>query len=195
MDAKEEILGAALALTAENGGDLSRVTLRAVSERANTSLGLISYHFGSKSSLMAACAERIINGVIDQFCEMRDSMQNVPPHEKLRRLGELTFSYLFQQEAVSRMSILQDIQRPNENSNTVRTFEAFLPLVAACRPDMGDSAARAATWSLIVQMQQAFLQSEHLRLTTGVNLADAKARSDFHAAIVEAVLGNRSNGK
>lgn len=188
MDAKERILEAALALAEESEGSLERIRLRAVCERANVSVGLVNYHFGSRDGLLAACAERIVNGVIDRFGEMRDSMEDELPREKLRRLGELTLSYLFDHEAISRISILHDIEDPGCTSNTVRTFEVFLPLVAACRPDMEDDAVRAATWSLIVQMQQAFLQSKHLQLTLGIDMSDPIARSRFHAAMLENVL-------
>lgn len=189
MKAKEKILEAALSIAAENDGDLQAVTIRAVCERAGAGLGLVSYHYGGKDGLLTACADRIVNSVIDRFEAMRDSMADVCAREKLQTLGEMTLSYLFSNPAVSRMSIIHDIESPGPGSNTVRTFEAFLPLVAACRPDMNESDARAAAWSLIVQMQQAFLQSEHLRLALGTDLNNAEERSRFHTSIVEAVLG------
>lgn len=189
MGAKENILNAALELVREQGGDLRSLTMRAVCERAHVGLGLISYHYGGKDGLMAACSEAIVNDVIDGFEKYRDKMSDISPREKLRLLGWMTLCYLFDHEAVSRASILQDMQHPSEDSNTVRTFRAFVPLVAACRPSWDDDAVRAAAWSLIVQMQQAFMQCEHLRAAVGADLRDPEQRRAFHDAVQKKVLG------
>lgn len=188
MGTREDILTAALELVHEQGEDLSSLTVRSVCERANVGIGLVSYHFGGKDGLIAACSQAIVNDIIDVFEERRDAMGSATPREKLRSLGWLTLSYLFDHEAVSRTSILQDMQHPGEDSNTVRTFRAFVPLVAACRPDWDENAVRAAAWSLIVQMQQAFMQCEHLRMTTGTDLRDIGQRQAYHDTILRGIL-------
>jgi hypothetical protein len=47
----------------------------------------------------------------------------------------MTLDFLFEHSAVSRISVLRDMQTPKANDNTHRTYAAYLPLVAACRPD------------------------------------------------------------
>lgn len=189
MDGKKEILNAALELVREQGGDLGSLTMRAVCDRAHVALGLVSYHFGGKDGLIAACSEAIVNDVIDGFEGYRDKIIDVPPREKLRMLGWMTLSYLFDHEAISRASILQDMQHPTQDSNTVRTFRAFVPLMAACRPDWDEDAVRAAAWSLVVQMQQAFLQCEHLRIAIGTDLRERAQREAYHDTVLQKVLG------
>lgn len=81
---------------------------------------------------------------------------------------------------ISKISVLTDMQSPKENDNTYRTYAAYLPLVAACRPDLDEAAIRRKTLYLITVMQQMFLRYEIISQTLGIDLRKRENRKNFH---------------
>lgn len=77
---RELILKAARELLAAQG--TSRVTLRAVAERAGVQPPLVNYHFGSKDELFSAVIEEVISGLHDRIVSITDEAG--PPEERLR---------------------------------------------------------------------------------------------------------------
>lgn len=183
MDTRQRILEAATVLL-ESESDPDKVTIRAVAAQAGIAVGLINYHFGSRDNLMAACAEVLINRVVARFEQIRNDDTAEDPFEKLQKLGDLTFTFLFEHEALSRLSVLTDARSPKERDNTDRTTQAFLPLVRACRPDLDDEQAYAKTFALISSMQSAFLRKDAL-VQKGIDLEDPQQRAAFHKQILE----------
>lgn len=186
MDKKQRILAATMELLEEK--DPSEVTIREISRKAETALGLVSYYFGSREKLIEECVEKIINGIVDRFTAIREEAKDLPPEEKLAVLGELTLTFLFEHEAISRISIETDMHRPRLDDNTHRTFAAFRPLVKACRPDLSEEALSAKTFALISTMQSTFMRSRVLLATEGLDLRNDRVRSAYHRSIL-AILG------
>lgn len=185
MDSKEEIVKATIDLINERGENVAEITVRDICKRANVGLGLINYHFGNKDKLIEFCVERIINGIVAQFAEIRQKTEDLPPFEKLEYLGNLTLDFLFDHYTVSRISVLTDMHTPKQNDNTHRTYLAFLPLVSACRPDLDESSVARKTFCLITCMQQAFLRNEFIFATQGINLKIPEERHAFHKKMLE----------
>ena len=187
IDSKTAILQAAEELMDENGDRLEDITVREICRRANVGLGLVNYYFGSKEALIAQCVERKIQAVVAAFQNLREQDQR-PPFETLEYCGELTFDFLFAHETLSRISILSDMQHPKEYDNTHRTFEAYLPLVAACRPDWDEQTVREKTFSLITVMQQAFLRRNVVHTMLGMDLNNPEQRRTFHTKYLRDLL-------
>ena len=82
----------------------------------------------------------------------------------------MTLDFLFEHYAVSKISILTDMQSPKEGDNTYRTYAAYLPIVAACRPDLDEAAIKRKTLYLITVMQQMFLRYEIISQILGIDL-------------------------
>ena len=184
MGGRQAILDAAAEIMREGSGTPDAVTMRAVCERAGVGLGLVNYHFRSKDKLIEACTEEVVRGVVSRFREIQEEMADTAPREKLSMLGQLCLDFLFDNEALCRISIISDVRRPSPSSNTVRTWQAFVPLVAECRPDLADAAVKRITWSLVMQMQQAFVQCDVLKEMLGIDLRDAEQRAAFHNEVV-----------
>ena len=169
MDNKEAIIQATIKLIEEKGEHLEEVTVREICKKAGVGLGLVNYHFGNKDKLIEQCIERMINGTVEHFQSIREKTDGFTPFEKLEYLGNMTLDFLFEHYAVSKISVLTDMQSPKENDNTYRTYTAYLPLVAACRPDLDEAAIKRKTLYLITVMQQTFLRyeiiSRHWELT------------------------------
>lgn len=100
----------------------------------------------------------------------------------------MTLDFLFEQYAVSKISVLADMQTPKDNDNTSRTYAAYLPLVAACRPDLDEAAIKRKTLYLITIMQQMFLRYEVLSRTLEIDLRKRETRRAFHTQVLHDIL-------
>ena len=188
MDSKEAIINATTALIEENGEHLEAITVRDICKKAGVGLGLVNYHFGNKEKLIEQCVELMINGIVENFQSIREKTAGLTPFEKLEYLGNMTLDFLFEHYAISKISILSDMQMPKDNDNTNRTYAAYLPLVAACRPDLDESTVKRKTLSLIMVMQQMFLRYETISQTLGVDLKERENRMAFHRQILHDIL-------
>ena len=117
MDNKEAIIQATIKLIEEKGEHLEEVTVREICKRAGVGLGLVNYHFGNKDKLIEQCIERMINGTVEHFQNIREKTDGFTPFEKLEYLGNMTLDFLFEHYAVSKISILTDMQSPKEGDN------------------------------------------------------------------------------
>jgi len=189
MDNREAIIQSTIKLINDKGGKIDSITIREICSRANVGLGLVNYHFGNKDKLIELCVEQIVNGIVEQFELIQEKTVGLTPFEKLDYLGNMTLSFLFEHAAVSRISILTDMNAPKEDDNTHRTYHAYLPLVAACRPDWDKATLERKTFCLIATMQQLFLRHKLILQIFGVDLTDPEARKMFHTKIVHDIIG------
>lgn len=188
MDNKEAIIKATIELIEENGEYLEEITVREICKRADVGLGLVNYHFGNKDKLIEQCVERMINGIVEQFQNIRGKTQGLTPFEKLDYLGNMTLDFLFEHYSVSKISVLTDMQTPKDNDNTGRTYAAYLPLVADCRPDLDEATVKRKTFYLITVMQQIFLRHKVISQTLGIDLSERKNRKIFHTQVLHDIL-------
>lgn len=189
MNHKESIIKATIALIEEKGENIDAITMREICKKAEVGLGLINYYFENKDKLIAICVEKIINGIVDKFTAIREQTKDCAPYEKLDHLGYMTLNFLFDHYAIAKISMMIDMRTPKENDNTHRTYLAFLPLVAACRPDWDSDKIKRVTYCLITTMQQAFLRHEIILATYGVDLKNPEERKKYHRQILKDILG------
>lgn len=102
----------------------------------------------------------------------------------------MTLTFLFEHQAVSRISMLSDMRFPKEDDNTQRTVCAFIPHVSACRPDWDEEKVRQVTFCLISSMQSAFLRHEIIRKMRGINLKEPEERKAFHTEMLKNLIGD-----
>ncbi len=188
MDNKEQIIQATIALINEKGENVNAITMREICKKAKVGLGLINYYFDNKDKLIDLCVEKIINGIIDKFNIIQKQTKELTPYERLVCLGNLTFSFLFEHYAISKISIITDMRTPKENDNTHRTYLAFLPLIAACRPNWDYSKVKRVTYCLVTSMQQSFIRHEIIFLTYGIDLKNSEERKKYHIQILKDLL-------
>lgn len=186
---KETIIQATIDLINEKGEQMNDITVREICQKANVGLGLVNYHFGNKDKLIELCVERIVNGIVDTFRSIREKTEGLTPFEKLDYLGNMTLTFLFEHYAVSKTSILTDMNMPKENDNTHRTYFAYLPLVSACRPDWDKATLERRTFYLITVMQQSFLRHKVILQLYGIDLTNPEERRAFHMEILHDILG------
>ena len=83
MDNKEAIIQATMELIEENGEHPEEITVRAICKRAGVGLGLVNYHLGNKEKLIEQCIERMINGIVEDFQNIREKTDRLTPFDKL----------------------------------------------------------------------------------------------------------------
>lgn len=188
MDNKEAIIQATIELIEEKGEHLNEITVREICKKAGVGLGLVNYHFGNKDKLIEICVEHMINGIVENFQHIREETQGLTPFEKLEHLGNMTLDFLFEHYAVSKISIFTDMQTPKDNDNTNRTYMAYLPLVAACRPDWNESTVNRKTFCLITVMQQMFLRYDTVSKLMDIDLTKQENRKVWHTQILHDIL-------
>ena len=188
MDNKEKIIQSTIKLIEENGEHLEEITVREICKRADVGLGLVNYHFKNKDNLIEICVERMINEVVENFQHIREKTEGLTPFEKLEYLGNMTLDFLFEHYAVSRISVLTDMQMPKGNDNTNRTYAAYLPLVAACCPDLDEQSVRRKTFCLITVMQQTFLRNDTVSKQMGIDLRKKENRKVWNTQILHDIL-------
>lgn len=188
MDNKEKIMQATIDLINEKGEQMNGITIREICKKANVGLGLVNYHFGNKDKLIELCVERIVNGIVDAFYSIQEKTEQLTAFEKLDYLGNMTFTFLFEHDAVSKISILADMHAPKEDDNTHRTYLAYLPLMYACRPDWDKETLERKTFYLITIMQQSFLRHKVIKQLYGIDLTVPEERKTFHLAILHDIL-------
>ena len=100
----------------------------------------------------------------------------------------MTLDFLFEYYAISKISVLTDMQSPKENDNTDRAYAAYLPLVAACCPDLDEAAIKRKTLYLITVMQQMFLRYKIISQILGIDLRQKENRKNFHTQVLHDIL-------
>ena len=188
MDTKETIIQATMELIEEKGEHLDEITVREICKRADVGLGLVNYHFGNKDKLIELCVERMINGIVENFQHIREKTEGFTPFEKLEYLGNMTLDFLFEHYAASKISVITDMQTPKNSDNTNRTYSAYLPLVAACRPDLDELSIKRKTFCLITVMQQMFLRYDTVSKMLGIDLTKKENRRAWHTQILHDIL-------
>lgn len=61
---KEAIIAATIDLIVNSDGNIDEITTRIIAYKANTSVGLINYHYQTKDNLIEICVQQIIGNVI-----------------------------------------------------------------------------------------------------------------------------------
>ncbi|MDK2952449.1 MAG: hypothetical protein PWQ77_2114, partial [Kosmotogales bacterium] len=116
---KENIIEVTTELIRQSEGDINDITIRMIAEKANVGTGLINYHFQSKENLITLCVQRIIGNIVMKFSPLDRYYQN--DRERLTDWAIQVFDFLFENKAISRISILGDLSDYSVDSNSVKT--------------------------------------------------------------------------
>lgn len=182
---KEQIINTTIELIQEHNGDVSKITIRKISERANVGLGLINYHFGSKENLIIDCVQRIINNVVMCFstnkkeCAVSEELSDL---DKLANWAKQVFNFLFENHAISRISILGDMQNYCADSNSVNTQKGF---AMALSHISNESTRRLLVFVLTSAIQVAFLSGSSSKEIIGYDLYVKEERDLYIDMIVK----------
>lgn len=182
---KEKIIDVTTALIEANDGNADHVTARMIAAEANVGLGLINYHFGSKEQLIAICVQRIIGEVISNFDAGKEYSTD---SERLTAWAIHVFDFLFEHPAISKISILSDLQDYQLKSNSVFTQIGFK---GALRDDMSETNKAFLSFILTASMQVAFLGSETVKELLGYDFSQSADRAKYIEKLISVILKDK----
>lgn len=170
---KNRIIEVTTELIEKHNGNIKDITARMIATKADVGLGLINYHFGSKEKLITECVQRIIGKVVTEFQMMN---QYETDKERLMDCATNVFNFLFEHSAISRISILGDLQNYTENCNSVLTQRGFS---LSLRNDISNEDKSMFVFILTVAMQAAFLGSETIKQLLGYDFTKTEDRATY----------------
>ena len=182
---KEVIIDVTTELIQENNGNITKITSRKIAERAGVGLGLINYHFGSKDNLITICVQRIINNVVMCFAPDKknyNEKDGLDDKERLADWAKQVYDFLFDNYAISKISILGDMQNYQAKSNSVYTQMGFS---MAIRNDIGEENKKLLAFILTSTMQVAFLSGTSYKEILGYDLTIKSERDRYIDRLVE----------
>ncbi len=182
-ETRARIRGAAIELIGETAGDVERLSVRAIAERAGVGVGLINHYFGSKENLVEVCVEAVIAAMIGAF--RPDVAGCRTPAEETARVARLVMDFLMDNPGISRISILSDMKRPKAMDNTMRTV---LGLGRRLSGGEMTAAQKEKAFMVVAAMQSAFLRRDVLKESLGVDFYDKAQRDAYLGRLIEGVL-------
>ena len=121
-EVKEKIIKTTISLITESDGYVENINTRTIAEKAQVGVGLINYHFQTKDNLIEICVERMIGKVIAAFAPTNPERT---PLGMLKYSAKLVFTFLIENQALSRISILSDYKNPDKADNTIKSAMGF----------------------------------------------------------------------
>jgi len=187
-DVKENIISVTTDLIEQSNGNIKNITARAIAEKAGVGLGLINYHFGSKDNLVATCVQRIIGKVIMGFSTEKEYAND---KERLTAWAIYVFDFLFEHPAISRVSILGDLQNYTIKCNSVYSQKGFM---LALTKDIEDKDKPLLSFILTAAMQTAFLSGTAAKELLGYDFMKQTDRIAFIKKLVTAIFDDNRKG-
>jgi AcrR family transcriptional regulator len=169
-------------------GDVRKVTMRDIADRAKVGLGLINYHFKTKEDLMRLAIRTFMNRVIGDWAKSRVIAPSSDPAENLRNeLAEVS-GFLAIHPRISRISILFDLESPEPGDNSARSISSLVPAIAATigegQAEASPTRAHEIATLIVGAMQHVFLRSPE-----GREFFDTEWRQRWIEGIVGLVAG------
>ncbi len=186
----ELILNTTESLILESDGDVERVTIRQIAERASVSVGLVNYYFTSKTRLIEACVQRMIGGVVGSFVPQLP--QDASKAERLGKVAAQVADYLDGHPQISRISILGDFNEPGARDNTIKTAIGFSKTVLR---DVEDPDAMIRSFCLAAILQSVFLRKDMLKESIGVDWNSSAERESFFLRVSGWLLSGQSESR
>ena len=157
---KELLMDVTIDLINEAHGEVEKVTIRDIAGRSGVSVGLIHYHFGNKDSLITACVQRIIGGVVTSFRPDMGVGEGLPPLEagkaRLIKAAQEVFEFMLAHKSITRISVLGDYQDYGDAANSHYSLEGFSHIIGDAIQD--EQEKRRIAFALICAMQVSFLR-------------------------------------
>jgi len=187
-DVKENIISVTTELIEQSNGNIKNITARAIAEKAGVGLGLINYHFGSKDNLVATCVQRIIGKVIMGFSTEKEYAND---KERVTAWAIYVFDFLFEHPAISRISILGDLQNYTIKCNSVYSQKGFM---LALTKDIEDKDKPLLSFILTAAMQTAFLSGTAAKELLGYDFMKQTDRIAFIKKLVTTIFDDNRKG-
>lgn len=157
--------------TENNTNDVSEITSRKITERAQINLSTINYHFGSKDELLTTAVNKLIRDTADVYFQSTNSIEK-SPRDKLRdflvNICDIVVSYKKYTKEIMPYILL--------NEEFTQAIEV-LPLVKEClNKNRSEEECKIISYELISFMQLIFYRSDTFKTFAGINIMNKKER-------------------
>lgn len=176
---KELIITTTIDMIKGTNNDPTLITIRDISREAGIAVSQINYHFQSKENLIASCVQRMITDIIALYDHNLSALKDMDDFDKLKYMANLTYSFLYENENLARISILTDHKSASRKDNTNQTVNAYLPLVEKICKTRNLENARLKTMLLVLALQGIFLRTDIINDELNIDLRNPKDRKDF----------------
>ena len=176
---KKHIIEITTELLNRYNGDTKKLTSRLIAEKADIGLGSINYFFGSKEKLITECIQRIINKMLKGFAsDLTDlpKTDGLTDKDRLISWASQTFNFLFENQAIAGISILNDMQNYSADTNSVYTQKGF---AFALKGNKSGETKKLLVFILVSAMQAAFLAKNDAKEIIGYDLYSKPERDRF----------------
>lgn len=154
--------------------DISEITSRKITKRANVNLSTINYYFNSKDELINIAVNKLIGDTADiYFQNITDSSSS--PKAKLRNflinISDMIVNYEKYTKQIIPYILLKE--------KFIQTME-ILPLVKECfKKNKSDKECRVISYQLISFMQLAFYRSDKFKSFSKIDIMNKKERDEL----------------
>ena len=185
-DTPNELVAAAADLFADKGYD--GASIRAITDRARTNLGSITYHFGSKEALYDAVFDVLVGPLPDLLVEAAGT--DGPPLDRIERVVRALFAHLQANPSIPRL-MMQHLAStralPEPARKTLgRNVSLIGGLISAGQADGSIRKGNATLMALSVGSQPVFLNliRQALRESTDINQDDPGTGREVGESVV-----------
>ncbi len=170
---KEKIIDETIKLIQELNGNTQKITIRKIAANSGVGVGLIHHYFSSKENLLEICVQRIISHVITAFKPI--PAKESSPRERTKCVARQVMDFLMDNQEVSQISILGDMENPKIMDNTVKTILGFCHTL----PGEREEDRKFTAFCLTVILQGAFLRRSLLLDIIGYDFTIKEQRDTF----------------
>ena len=185
-DIKEKIIDTTITLIQSSDGLIENITIRAIAQKAQVSVGLVNYHFHSKKNLIEICVQRMISQVMKTFAEAEKlkSRQSQGGSESAGMASFIfgVFHFLIHNPEISKISILGDLSEPSANSNSSVSYRA---IVKAIDKRESEDIGKIKAFMLLSTIQSAFLNRNITSELSNFNLNNKNEYESFFRLATE----------
>jgi len=183
VETKEVIIKETIALIQEMNGNVEQITIRKIADRSGVGIGLINHYFDSKKALLEICVQRVISDVITSFkpkVDVENSKKNI-----ICCVACQVMDFLMENQQISKISILADLNNPKEKDNTMGTVRGF----AASMSDMDlTQQVTENAFMLTAILQESFLRKDVLKQIIGIDFYNKAERDMYIERIIYKIL-------
>jgi AcrR family transcriptional regulator len=184
QDLRQKIIDTAKEMLDETG-DVQKITVRQIAQRAGVGIGLINYHFNSKDNLMSIAIGNAMEKTITDF-NKKDDDSLITPDVKLRTLLKELCDTAGRDEKLVRFMILREI--------TEGCMEAPLHLVPIIKEIFGeqkdDIQLRIIALQILQPLQLSGLNPAAFHMYSVVDISDPDQRNLFIDTLVDNLIAS-----
>lgn len=177
---RELIIKNTIQLIEQSHGNIAEITTRKIAAQAHVGIGLINYYFTSKEQLITYCVQQIIDQVVQNFTMTQPFTQDA---DRLTAWATLVFDFLFEHEALSKISILGDLHDYRDPNNSLQTQRGLRRALHESREDND-----LIVFTLVSTMQTAFLAYTVHTTILNYDFSQPEQRSAFIKQLVARLL-------